>query len=638
MDARVHEVLTHVVNEAHAVCDAIGQRARSASDAPRGRADPVAMSARPALGIEESMPNLFAMSFEGTLAPSFDLRCLHPGRKPPDGWGIGYYPGGEPSASVLKEPAPESGSIRSEIVKAWDHLASSIFVVHIRTATWGQNSDANTQPFSRAHGGREWLFGHSGSLRERLVVDGRFEPVGSTDTELVFCDLLEPHRRRRVEVDRGGRSRAPAPRARRAEPARQPEPGDERRARPARLRRRARRGGAAPRAACCRRTARSSRSATTTCGSSSRAAGEISRKGVVVSSAPLARERRASPRVDAASRPGTCSSSGKGRSSPRSAPAPEERRTSQRKLRPVQAAPRRAEPKTFDVVHRTVYRYEQAGRAKHAPPPPRRRSHDRLQSLLEHSLVLKHDGVEIEAKQIEFDDVFGNRARRVVIERPFRELLVEARSKVAVLDAEPLQFKPLHARRAIPLVWMPWQREMMAPYLLPAELPETQLQELADYAMSFVERNDYDLIGTLLDMNRSIYKEYKYSQGTTTVATTAFDVYANRRGVCQDFTNLFICLARLLGVPARYTCGYVYTGPKAENRAQSEASHAWVQLYLPEVGWKGFDPTNGILTQTDHVRVAVGRSYIDATPTSGTIYVGGGAEALTVEVRVEVCD
>ena len=62
------------------------------------------------------MPNLFAMSFEGTLAPSFDLRCLHPGRKPPDGWGIGYYPGGEPSASVLKEPAPENASIRSEIV------------------------------------------------------------------------------------------------------------------------------------------------------------------------------------------------------------------------------------------------------------------------------------------------------------------------------------------------------------------------------------------------------------------------------------------------------------------------------------------------------------------------------------------
>jgi transglutaminase-like putative cysteine protease len=158
--------------------------------------------------------------------------------------------------------------------------------------------------------------------------------------------------------------------------------------------------------------------------------------------------------------------------------------------------------------------------------------------------------------------------------------------------------------------------------------------------MSFVERNDYDLIDVLLDMNSSIFKEYRYVQGATTVATTPFETYSNRRGVCQDFTNLFICLARLLGIPARYVCGYIYTGPKAAgpigaNERQGEASHAWVQVYLPEVGWKGFDPTNGILTQTDHVRVAVGRSYVDATPTSGTIYVGGGGETLEVDVRCE---
>ncbi len=579
------------------------------------------------------MPNLFAMSFEGTLAPSFDLRCLHPGRKPPDGWGIGYYPGGEPSASVLKEPAPANGSIRSDIVKAWDHLASSIFVIHIRTATWGQNSDANTQPFSRAYGGREWLIGHSGSLRDRLVVDGRFEPVGSTDTELVFCDLLNRiseagwksigevdlirFRHELEELNQHGslslvmsdgqdlvvyadaHDEGSLHLAQLLPPhGPQLSFGDE--------------------DLWVELTRR----------------GEISRKGVVISSTPLQREdgkvlewtRIPAGHLLVIRQGAIVSEIGGG---------PEERRTSQRKLKPVQVAPRRMEPKQFEIRHRTVYRYDKAvERSTHlfrlVPV------HDRLQSLLEHSLVIKHDGIEIEGRQIEFDDVFGNRARRVIIERPFRELLVEARSKVAVLDADPLQFKPLHARRAIPLVWMPWQREMMASYLLPEELPETQLQELADYAMSFVERNDYDLIGTLLDMNRSIYKEYKYSQGATTLATTAFDVYANRRGVCQDFTNLLICLARLLGVPARYTCGYVYTGPKAENRAQSEASHAWVQLYLPEVGWKGFDPTNGILTQTDHVRIAVGRSYIDSTPTSGTIYVGGGAEALTVDVRVEV--
>ena len=115
------------------------------------------------------MPNLLALSFEGTLTPAFDLHCLDPSRTPPDGWGIACYPGGEPAALVLKEAAPSHGSIRSALVSAWERLESSIFVVHIRTATWGQNSDANTQPFSRSHGGRDWLIGHSGSLRERLV-------------------------------------------------------------------------------------------------------------------------------------------------------------------------------------------------------------------------------------------------------------------------------------------------------------------------------------------------------------------------------------------------------------------------------------------------------------------------------------
>ena len=577
------------------------------------------------------MPNLFAMSFEGTLAPSFDLRCLHAGRKPPDGWGIAYYPGGEPSASVLKEPAPASGSIRSGLVKAWDHLASSIFVVHIRTATWGQNSDANTQPFLRAHGGRDWIIGHSGSLRERLVVGGRFEPVGSTDTELVFCDLLD-----RI-ADAGWRSIGECDLERlRAELGEINQHGglslvmsdghdllvhaDVREEGSLHV---------------CKLLPPHDRPL---------AFGDddllidltrrdVSRKGVLVSSTPLVRAD-GSPMDWTPVPPGHLLVLRQGAVLDERALDPGATRASVRKMRAVQAAPRHAEPKTLRVVHRTVYRYEQ---------PIERSSHllklfpvhDRTQRVLEQSLVVSLDGAAVEPKQSDFDDVFGNRARRIVIERPYRELTLEARSLVRVEPA-PIEFRPLEARRVMPLVWMPWQREMMAPFLLPAELPETQLQELADYAMTFVERNDYDLVGTVLDMNRSIYKEYKYVQGATTVATTAFDVYANRRGVCQDFTNLFICLARLLSIPARYSCGYLYTGSKAENTAQSEASHAWLELYLPELGWKGFDPTNGMVTQSDHVRVAVGRSYQDATPTSGTLYVGGGPETLIADVSVQL--
>ena len=162
------------------------------------------------------------------------------------------------------------------------------------------------------------------------------------------------------------------------------------------------------------------------------------------------------------------------------------------------------------------------------------------------------------------------------------------------LYAEPSPHLLSPSRRVtLPLVWMPWQRQMMLPYLLPPELPETQLTELYEYALSFVERQDSDLVQTLLDLNMTIYLDYRYVSGSTNLSTTPFDVYCSRQGVCQDFANLMICLARLLGIPARDRVGYIYTGSHYANQIQSEPSHAWIELYLPRIGWQGFDPTNG---------------------------------------------
>jgi transglutaminase-like putative cysteine protease/predicted glutamine amidotransferase len=585
------------------------------------------------------MPNLLAMSFEGELAPSFDLKCLHPGKKPPDGWGIGYYPGGEAAAAVLKEPAPPPGSIRSELIKAWEHLESSIFLLHIRTATWGGLSAANTQPFHLPYARRDWMFAHSGSLKARLdpPENARFERVGSTDTELIFCELLgwiadKPNCRSIgdldldelrgwfdtfsdygsmtsvltdgrdlvVYVDKNGAGEALLATLR--PPYDRIAFGDEELSVDLAKR------------------------------------GVKSRKGVIVASNRLEASdgvdgtklewRALSPGQLVVVRQGMIVKElGRERSEVSSRPA----RAASIVTRAHPASrPVKAEVTRYAIYHRTAYAYDNpVERSTHLlrlTPV-----HDRFQTLLESQLRLSVDG-----QQREYEDVFGNRVRRVLIETPFTELVIEARSTVEVLDTDPLSARPLHARDTIPLVWMPWQRHMLQPYLLPPELPDTQLLELTEYAMSFVERSDYDLIDTLLDLNASIFKEYEYRQGATSLATTAFEVYVNRHGVCQDFANLFICLARLLGVPARYTCGYVHTGGGFySNTRQSEASHAWVQVYLPEVGWKGFDPTNGILTQTEHIRVAVGRNYVDATPTSGTLYVGGGRETLSVDVHVD---
>lgn len=123
--------------------------------------------------------------------------------------------------------------------------------------------------------------------------------------------------------------------------------------------------------------------------------------------------------------------------------------------------------------------------------------------------------------------------------------------------------------------------------------------------------------------------------GSTVLKTTPFDVFATKQGVCQDFSNLFICLARLLGIPARYVCGYVYC--PLQNEVQAAASHAWVELYIPSVGWKGFDPTNGTLPNLEHVRVAVGRHYRDTAPLAGTLYASA-AETMNIQVRVTEVD
>ena len=282
----------------------------------------------------------------------------------------------------------------------------------------------------------------------------------------------------------------------------------------------------------------------------------------------------------------------------------------------------------YEVTHRTSYCYEK---------PVEHSQHffrihpveDEIQDLLHASLT-----VSVEGELFQYEDVFSNKTVHYEIHKPYRELVITAKSQVR-LFAMPIDDYSSHLRRAsIPLVWMPWQRQMMLPYLLPPELPETQLRELTSYAMSFVERNDYNLMQILIDMNRAIFEDYTYVPGVTTVLTTAFDVYASRCGVCQDFANLFICLCRLLSIPSRYRMGYIHTANHGHNSAQSDASHAWVEVYLPYLGWRGFDPTNGTQVAQDHIRVACGRNYRDATPTTGTIFKGGGTEDLLAEVKV----
>ncbi|NJL07222.1 MAG: transglutaminase family protein [Methylacidiphilales bacterium] len=139
-----------------------------------------------------------------------------------------------------------------------------------------------------------------------------------------------------------------------------------------------------------------------------------------------------------------------------------------------------------------------------------------------------------------------------------------------------------------------------------------------------------DALARLHTLLTRLHQDIGYDQDPTHAATTAAEAFALKRGVCQDITHIFISAARRLGIPARYIGGYYYSGSDKE---QVEASHAWAEAYVPDLGWVGFDATNGVCITDAHVRVAMGLDYLGAAPVRGSRR-GGDGESLSVEVRV----
>ena len=106
-----------------------------------------------------------------------------------------------------------------------------------------------------------------------------------------------------------------------------------------------------------------------------------------------------------------------------------------------------------------------------------------------------------------------------------------------------------------------------------------------------------------------------------------------KRGVCQDFAHIMLAICRSWGMPARYVSGYLFTDREAGDRSDPDATHAWVEVFLPSYRWIGFDPTNNVMTGERHVAVAVGRDYGDVTPSRG-VYKGDSESHLAVGVSV----
>ena len=172
-----------------------------------------------------------------------------------------------------------------------------------------------------------------------------------------------------------------------------------------------------------------------------------------------------------------------------------------------------------------------------------------------------------------------------------------------------------------------WDLLNPSPFARPTPLLDDLAAEIG------LARGD-DPLDTLRRLNREVYGRFEYKPRATRVDSPIDEALATRQGVCQDFTHIMIALVRRLGVPCRYVSGYLFQpSDGAAVRSSDGATHAWLEAWLPTLGWIGFDPTNNLLADDRHVRVAVGRDYADVPPTRG---VFKGVSAVSSELAVAV--
>lgn len=232
-------------------------------------------------------------------------------------------------------------------------------------------------------------------------------------------------------------------------------------------------------------------------------------------------------------------------------------------------------------------------------------------------------------------DFFGIVTDSVVLVTPHTEFRVEATSRIAV-DRPPLPE---------PETGPSWEEvrdvAVRQSRLGPADPVHFQFPSprvpLVDAVTDYARRSfapGRSAYGAAFELMTRIRADFRFDAKATTVSTPLAEAFAQRAGVCQDFTHVMIAGLRGLGMPAAYVSGYLRTmPPPGRPRLRgADASHAWVAVWCGD-GWIGLDPTNGVGARDDHIVVARGRDYADVCPIDGVV-TGSGAQKLKVEVDV----
>lgn len=286
----------------------------------------------------------------------------------------------------------------------------------------------------------------------------------------------------------------------------------------------------------------------------------------------------------------------------------------------------------FEISHRTAY----------TSPTPASEAYLELrlhppdtahQTVLERALRIDPGG-----DVSPFEDYFGNRAEFFSLPSRHRTLTITnellVRTHPQPLPEAALQVAVQEARQIFASA-----SDLVFDYLQPTELVPASRDSHA-WARKHLPAGA-TLGDALRAANHAVYAAFRYESGSTEVGTPLELVWAQRRGVCQDFTHILLSILRAGGLPARYVCGYIETDapptlpgqPRRRRLVGSVATHAWVEVLVPGLRWLALDPTNDKLCDERHVAMSVGRDFRDASPIRGT-FKGGGGQHMKVSVSM----
>lgn len=282
----------------------------------------------------------------------------------------------------------------------------------------------------------------------------------------------------------------------------------------------------------------------------------------------------------------------------------------------------------YAITHLTIYKYSAPinDSVMEVRMQPRSDDHQRCPRFDLH--------VSPTVKTFQYRDYLGNSIHTFDIPAPHTELAIKAEAVVEVKDIADLP-------DAISTdAWGEIDRYAKDRDVYDMLMPGTYAQPtnlLNQFAQEINWQRRGDPLTLLRELNTTIYEKFNYVQNVTKVDSTIDVALEARRGVCQDFSHIMLALVRQIGIPARYVSGYLYHQKEEGDRSDVDASHAWIEAWLPDLGWVGFDPTNNLITTNRHIRVSIANDYATASPSRG-VFKGTADTMLSVQVKVEKLD